>query len=336
MKLRTSLVAALSAALLCLPVAVPATTVPATAAPATAALATAAPATARVVPAAPAPVAASGRVGGAASGLGAPVYRKLQTTTKRVPVTVQVTRPRHQKVSLQRKDSGRWRTVSSTRAPRTGVRATVKLKVPAKAGHRAYRVVLAASPSSKKRVSSSFKIFQSDAKKHAKYVAKARKYIKRYCPSTPIYIDSPSVKGTWAIGMAWTTWQWRGRWSGRAWAYDWTWSQTIELASGLSDAQLRHTALHECAHIVQARPIGRSQAAYDASVATEEKIFAGGGEESHEQQADCMASAITGSTRYNYYTSSCGGARGKNAKAMWKKWGKKYLDPERSWTTRTV
>ena len=46
-----------------------------------------------------------------------------------------------------------------------------------------------------------------------------------------------------------------------------------------------------------------------------------------------MATAITGSTRYNYYTSSCKGSRAKNAKSMWKKWGLKYQNPERRWTT---
>ena len=326
MKLRNSLVAAASAAALLLPVA-----------PA----AVAAPAGASSSVAASAPVAAassgSGRVGGAAaSKLGKPSFRALQTTTKRTAVTVKVTRPRYQKVSLQRKDSGKWRTVSTTRAPRTGTSATVKLKVPAKAGYRAYRVVLGKSKYNKTTASKTFKFFQSDAKKHAKYIAKARKYVKRYCPSTPIYIDSPSVKNSWAIGMAWTTWRWKSRWTGRAFAYDWSWTQTIELASGLTDAQLRHTALHECAHIVQARPIGKSQATYDHSVRAEQKIFRTGWAASNEQQADCMAAFITGSTKYNYYTTDCGGSRAKNAKSMWKKWGTKYQSPERKWTTRTA
>ncbi|MBD9699175.1 hypothetical protein IGS67_06675 [Flavimobilis sp. GY10621] len=65
----------------------------------------------------------------------------------------------------------------------------------------------------------------------------------------------------------------------------------------------------------------------------EQKIFAKGAADPQEQQADCMATAITGSTRYNYYTSSCKGSRAKNAKSMWKKWGLKYQNPERRWTT---
>lgn len=324
MKTRTSLVAALAAAALCLPVAAPAVAAPPSGASALVAQA----------PSAPAPSARAGSIGGAASAkLGKPSYRKLQTTKKRTSVTVRVTKPRYQKVALQRKDSGKWRTVSSTRAPRTGTSAKVTLRVPAKAGNRAYRVVLGKSKYNKTVVSKSFKIFQSDSKKHAKYIAKARSYIKKYCPTTPIYIDSPRVKDSWAIGMAWTRWKATPRWTGKRWVYDWKWTQTIELASGQDDGQLRHTAIHECAHIVQARPIGKSEAAYDASKKAEQKIFAKGAADSQEQQADCMATAITGSTRYNYYTSSCKGSRAKNAKAMWKKWGLKYQNPERRWTT---
>lgn len=321
MKLRTTLVAALSAAALIVPMSTTAVASAGT--------------SARTIQAAPAP--RSGSVGGATSSkLGKPVYRALQSTSKRTPVKVKVTKPRYQKVALQRKDSGKWRTVSTTRAPRSGASATVKLKVPAKAGNRAYRVVLGKSRYNKTITSKSFKFFQSDSKKHAKYIAKARKYMKKYCPTTPIYIDSPGVKDSWAIGMAWTRWQWQGRWTGSSIVYDWQWTQTIELASGQSDGQLRHTAIHECAHIVQARPIGKSQASYDASVKTTNKVFKAGSADPQEQQADCMASAITGSTYYNYYTSSCTGSRAKNAKSMWKKWGLKYQNPERKWTTTSA
>ena len=124
---RTSLVAALCAAALCLPVAAPA--VPAAPSRASTLVAQA--------PSAPAPSARSGSIGGASSAkLGKPSYRKLQTTTTRTSVTVRVTKPRYQKVALQRKDSGKWRTVSSTRAPRTGTSAKVTLRVPEKSGNR--------------------------------------------------------------------------------------------------------------------------------------------------------------------------------------------------------
>lgn len=324
MKLRTSIVAALAAAALCLPVAAPAVAGgPATSsAPVASALSTSS---------------GSGSIGGAAkSKLGKPSFRELQTTKKRTSVSVKVSKPRGQKLALQRKDSGKWRTVSTTRAPRTGTSATVRLKVPAKAGYRAYRVVLAKSKHNKQTVSKSFKFFQSDSKKHAKYIAKARKYIKRYCPSTPIYVDSPRVKNTSYIGMAWTQWRWQSSWTGSGYKYSWSWTQTIELASGLTTSQLRHTAIHECAHIVQARPIGKSQKAYDASVKKTDKVFRKGQHSAQEQQADCMATAITKSTRNNYYTRSCKGERLKNAKSMWKAWGKKYQSPERKWTTRTA
>ncbi|MGP7959472.1 hypothetical protein ACTVCO_01490 [Sanguibacter sp. A247] len=324
MKFRTSIVAALSAAALCLPVAAPAVA----AGPVT---------TTASVASTLGTSSGSGTIGGAAkSKLGKPSFRELQSTNKRQSVSVKVSQPRGQKLALQRKDSGKWRTISTTRAPRTGTSATVRLKVPAKAGYRAYRVVLGKSKYNKQTISKSFRFFQSDSKKYAKYIAKARKYIKRYCPSTPIYIDSPRVKDSSYIGMAWTRWQWRSSWNGSGFTYKWRWTQTIELASGLTSSQLRHTAIHECAHIVQARPIGKSQKSYDASVARTNKVFRKGLHPAQEQQADCMATAITKSTRNNYYTRSCKGERLKNAKAMWKAWGKKYQDPERTWTTRSA
>ncbi len=179
-------------------------------------------------------------------------------------------------------------------------------------------------------VISDWKTEYNTVRRHSALGYQAPANYARHCTHE---IDSPRVEDTWAIGMAWTHWKTTPRWTGTRWVSDWKWTQTIELASGQDDDQLRHTAIHECAHIVQARPIGKSEAAYDASKKAEQKIFAKGAADPQEQQADCMATAITGSTRYNYYTSSCKGSRAKNAKAMWKKWGLKYQNPERSWTT---
>ena len=279
--------------------------------------------------------ATSGSTGGAAatrSTLGKPSARSLQMTTQRERVKIRVNAPRGQKVHLQRLDAGRWRTVSTTTAPRSGSSALVQLALPAKAGYRSYRVVLAKSGSSPQRISTTVKIFQSDTKKHAAYIAKARAYMKAYCPSTPIYINSPRVTRGNTIGQAWTTWRWTS--DGRT--ERWSWNATIELRSGLGAAELRHTALHECAHIVQARPIRAGQKAYDASVARTEKAFAAGRAEPQEQQADCMATARTGSTRFNYYTKSCSGSRLKNAKQLWSAYGKKYQDPRLTWTRKVA
>lgn len=259
--------------------------------------------------------------------LGEPTARELQTTEERTAVEVRVVRPRGQTLTLQRREGGAWRTASSARAPRSAA-ATVELDVPVATGSHDYRVVMARSPYNLRSVTERFSIFQSDAEEHRDYVARARTFVADLCPSTPIYVDSPAVTDGDTVGMAWTSWRWTSG-GGRT---EWTWSQTIELRSGLTDVLLEHTVLHECAHVVQVRPLREGQDVYDTSVAATEAVFADGDAAPHEQQADCMASAVTGETAYNYYASSCAGERAESAEALWERYGRRYQDPELTWT----
>jgi hypothetical protein len=254
-------------------------------------------------------------------------YEKLASTHQRTYIKVQVTNGKGQLLSLQRYTKGKWRTVTKTRAPRAVGAKTVKIRVPKKAGSFKYRVVMSKSSANKRVVSKKVRVFQSDYAKHKSYIAQARAHIKRWCPTTPIFVDSPSVRaGEWAAGMAWTRWSFKGSKA--------SWKQTIELRSGLTGASLKHIAIHECAHIVQARPIVKGVTTYEKSVARTNKIFRKGSAEPHEQQADCMAYAQTRDKSQMVYTKSCSGKRLKNAKSMWKSYGKKSQKPNLTWAWR--
>ncbi|GHG47848.1 hypothetical protein GCM10011331_09090 [Flavimobilis marinus] len=254
-------------------------------------------------------------------------YEKLASTHKRTYVKVRVTNGKGQRLSLQRYSKGKWRTVTKTRAPRAVGAKTVKIRVPKKAGSFKYRVVMSKSSANKRIVSKKVRVFQSDYAKHKRYIAKARAHMKRWCPDTPIFVDTPNVRaGEWAAGMAWTRWSFTGSKA--------SWKQTIELRSGLTGASLKHIAIHECAHIVQARPIVKGITTYEKSEARTDKIFRKGAAEPHEQQADCMAYAKTRDKSQMVYTKSCSGKRLKNAKGMWKSYGTKYQKPNLTWAWR--
>ncbi len=323
---RAILVAVISAAL-ALPLAAPASASPGAARAATV--------PARTAPAAaPASVAPQDAKGAplatarARSSMKLTSYEKLASTHKRTYVKVRVTNGKRQLLSLQRYSKGKWRTVTKTRAPRAVGARTVKLRVPAKAGAYKYRVVMSKSSANKRIVSKKVRVFQSDYAKHKRYIAQARAHMKRWCPSTPIFIDTPNVRaGEWAAGMAWTRWSFKS--SSKA-----SWKQTIELRSGLTGASLKHIAIHECAHIVQARPIVKSITTYEKTTARAAKVFRKGAAEPQEQQADCMAYAITRDKSQMVYTKSCSGTRLKNAKSMWKGYGTKHQNPSLTWRWR--
>lgn len=317
---RATLVALLSAAL-ALPLAAPAQAAPV--APATAAPTVATSVAAAGVQAAPL-VAARAK-----STMKITSYDKLASTNKKTYIKVRVTNAKKQRLSLQRYSKGKWRTVKSTRAPRAAGTSTVKIRVPQKAGRYTYRVVMSKSSTNKRIVSKKVRVFQSDYAKHKGYISKARGYMKRWCPSTPIFIDSPGVsKGGPSDPVGLARWEWSYRGSKAQW------KQTIELRSGLSNASLRHVAIHECAHVVQLRPLAKSYTTYEKTQARAERVFRKGDAPAIEQQADCMAYAITRDTSQMYYTKSCSSSRLKNAKGMWKSYGTKYQSPTHTWTWR--
>jgi len=271
----------------------------------------------------------------------------MQTTARRSPVQVRVKNPRGQRVRLEQFDSRRWRAVSSRKAPRSGAAAWVRLPLPARAGNVRYRVVLVAGGASRPVTARSagasarkagpsaraFSVFQSDARKHARYVAQARAYVRQYCPSTPIFVDSPSI-GPRAAGVATTTVVGPFAPAGSRKVTRMRWEQSIELRSGMSTTQLRHAAFHECAHIVQARAQVSGRKAAATRLRLTEKRYGASGSAARERQADCMASVMTGSRRHMYYLRSCTRAQLADARAMWRTYGGKRQSPTLTWTAR--
>ena len=111
------------------------------------------------------------------------------------------------------------------------------------------------------------------------YIATARRYKAAFCPQTPIYIDTPTFArpGNNVVGHAsyWHEWGADGKQ---------TLTTYIELRSGMTGTQLRHIAVHECAHIVQYRAYVTGRFDIENSYALQRFGAAG-----REAQADCMA-----------------------------------------------
>ena len=228
-----------------------------------------------------------------------------------------------QKVSLQRKAGKKWKTVKTVKVANAKTFAGFKLRVPRKAGNHTYRVRSGSTTLTKASLSASFVLHQTDAKKHSGYIAKARRHMKKYCPSTPIYIDSPQIlDGGDLAGRASVAWRWTTGPQGSL-----TWEKSIHLASGLSAKSLRVVAMHECAHIVQYRQLVKSPHAIDQAKKTATKVFKARGRDKgsgFERQADCMVHAWSKKKAKTYYTNTCTPTQKKSARGLLKKYGKKY------------
>lgn len=242
----------------------------------------------------------------------------VAATDEDVVVTVTVSAP-GPTLRLERRDREGWTMVATTTAEAT----TVRLPVPSRAGDATYRVVLTPDGAGTVRTSPDLAIFQSDTGAHAAYVARARAAVRAFCPLTPIYVNSPDVRSGQTVGKAHSAWTWT---DGRA-----SWTQSIRLRSGLPDTVLEHTALHECAHVVQVRPLVDGESAYAESVARTERLYARGPAEPGELQADCMASLITGRTAVMYYARTCSARQRADARAMWREYGNVRQSPVLSW-----
>lgn len=230
-----------------------------------------------------------------------------------------------QAVRLQRqvqvKGKATWKDVSTKRMPADGAVRNVNLKVGKQVGKQKLRVWSGGSVFATGKSLGSGSTYTTDTTKYGKYIAQARGYIKAYCPNTPVHVRK-APKENWA-GLAWR----RGGYDGNtAWMDTW-----IELQPGLKGQELREVALHECAHIVQYRnEVGTRFTGHDAYVKKIAKVY-GSKPAAAEQQADCMAAAIMGTTRYGYYTKSCSGKRATEAKALWSRLGKKHQSARPTW-----
>ncbi len=216
-----------------------------------------------------------------------------------------------QVVDLQRKAGSRWLNVHRVHAPASGTDVTVRLTFPLRPGSSTHRFVSRATAWNPTVVTNSFTVYQSAKVNRASYVAEARSYMSRYCPKTPIRLDTPAVASGGPIGMAsaYTSGS-RGKR---------VLNTGIELRSGMTPDQLRSVALHECAHIVQYRTM--VQGRYGTVTRQADKLWPGLGVEG---QADCMAFQITRDPRYFGYVRGCTKAQLVNAAKMWKAYGGKH------------
>jgi hypothetical protein len=208
-----------------------------------------------------------------------------------------------------------WQTLKTAKVAASGSGGKVTVKfVPAKPAA-VYRVV--ATKGAVRAVSNTLTIRTTS---YGPYLGKAQYYMKNYCPSTPL-TATLNPEGSLA-GLATTRWSvWR-EWdyTGRITA-TYSWSQKIDLRTGMPDDVLKAVALHECGHIVQYRQLVKGQAAFEAKLTATDKIYNGNG---IEKQADCMAAVVLGTMKYAYYTKSCNAAQRSAAAALWRDYGKKY------------
>ncbi len=252
-----------------------------------------------------------------------PDVRTAEYTTTRADRTVRVTLSSAygQSVDLQRKSGSSWRTVQRVRAPRAGNGVTVRLGVPTRAGTATYRVVSRATSWTATGISSTFSVHQTDTARYGGYIAKARRHIARWCPKTPIHVDTQYVvpgNPYGRIGSASQSWSWEG--SGGSY------SARIDLRSGMTGDQLRHVAVHECAHVVQGRAVVQGRRDVEERNAWQRYPEVG-----DEGQADCMAYAIVRSSRHLFYVRGCSASRLRDAERMWQRYGGKYQAATYRW-----
>ena len=245
------------------------------------------------------------------------------TTTQGRAVPVNVSPNRGQDVDLQRKVGDAWIGVSRVKADTGNADGQVRVTVPTRPGLSRYRVVVRPSTWSTQTISASFTMHQTDVDKHRTYLIKARGYMSRFCPHNPIHIDTKHVlgDGNWGV-VGWAQ-------SSNMWAVDGSSgriSTRIDLRSGLPLAQLRHVALHECAHAVQNRALVEQRQEIEEARASTLWPRVGG-----EGQADCMAYYLTKNADWMGYVGGCTTTQLANAKRMWLDYGSKYQAHPYTW-----
>jgi hypothetical protein len=246
----------------------------------------------------------------------------LRLSTRKANLTpLLIARAHGQIVDLQRKAGSNWLNVSRVQAPAAGTDVTVRITIPARAGLATHRFVSRATAWSPTVITGSFTVYQAAAVNRTSYAAEARTYMAKYCPKTPILIDTRAVAertGGNRAGQASASW---GSSAGKR-----VLTTRIELRSGLFPDQLRFVALHECAHILQFRSMVPGRYGEVTRQAT--KLWPGLGVEG---QADCMAYQITRDPNWFGYVRGCSKAQLVNAAKMWQTYGRKYQAATYRW-----
>jgi hypothetical protein len=238
------------------------------------------------------------------------------TTTPNRSLTVGVSPARGQAVDLQRKWNGNWVTVSRATAPTGALWQLMEVPVPTRAGTGTYRTVVRGTTWSRQGISQPFSLHQTDYAKYKSYLASARQHMARFCPGTPIYINTPDVlpgNPYNRIGQATGSWQWP---AGSSPGFLKT---RIELRSGMAGTELKAVALHECAHIVQYRAVIEDKR--DLELQRAWNLWRSTGDEG---QADCMQYVFTKSKLYFGYVTGCTTTQVANATRMWQDYGLEY------------
>ena len=247
----------------------------------------------------------------------------LYTTTPDKAVTVQVV-ARGQSVDLQRRSGSQWLQVGRVSLPDDGSQAIARFRLPSKAGNVTYRLVNWPTTWSRKEISYSFVVHQTDYERYKNYLVKARQYMATYCPKTPIFIDTRmvdrSVSGI--IGFAYT---------GSVPDPDRTGiTSRIDLRSGLPSTALRNTALQMCAKVVQSRwVVEGTEAQEQAKAMYVFRDIAPPGMTVHlaaalNGQASCMAFLFTRVEYDGYFVRGCTKAHLASAQRIWQDYGTKY------------
>ena len=243
---------------------------------------------------------------------------RLSTLSASSRITrVRIAHAHGQVVDLQRKSGSSWLNVSRVTAPTTGEDVAVRITFPARAGMSTHRFVSRATAWNPTVVTGSFTVYQSAKRNTSSYIAEARSYIAKYCPKTPISIDTPDVRTGAALGKATYTYGWG---SGSI-LYT-----KIELRSAMPPDQLRSVALHECGHVVQYRSIvqGRLDEVRKQAATLWPSLGV-------EGQADCMSYQVTRDDHWFGYVDGCSSAQLINAAKLWQTYGGKYQAAPYRW-----
>lgn len=237
----------------------------------------------------------------------------LASTTKSA-LKGTVTSPAGQSLHIQERIGGKWKTVARATLPKSG-RAKFTYTLSPTSKTRTFRVYLPATTWTRKVVTSAVTVKRpAPAPAHSSYLARASSYMRPWCPGVPISLDTKAVKTGNTVGMARTLLSWQGDW--------FSWKQSIELRSGLNEATLKHTALHECAHIVQFRLYTEGLGAYEEFMDANERTF---GRPTDERLADCMAALKTGDpSRMGYMNAPCTPEQNRVAAQLWRDYGTKF------------
>lgn len=196
-------------------------------------------------------------------------------------------------VKLQRKVSGSWKTVKTSyvrtinKSRNVGVVRFDFNTTTLNSSHSSMRFYVASTKTTK----ATQKTFTAHgtAAKYRSYSSKAKSYIDDWCAGVPVHVKRT---GSNAAGLAYGDFMNYGTGTGLVI------SSYIQVAPGMSSANLRSIATHECAHIIQQR-----QAMAEGKTSKSVSGYGKRGTVSQKEiEADCMARYMMGKSFKSGYT----------------------------------